>query len=148
MLNNQRVYGKKKKTCSKPPTRWFRLGVFNMNRLLRDEPVLQLLCAVPKCRRGFSLVRPQLLFATVFGVAAQQLQVVFVIFPVAQMSCVFFFSDVGCYHFIGTHARLTFRVRAHRFFGGGIVFLGGRKGHFSICCSHTQPAEISCHDCG
>ena len=85
-----------------------------MNRLLRDEPVLQLLCAVPKCRRGFSLVRPQLLFATVFGVAAQQLQVVFVIFPVAQMSCVLF-SDVGCYHFIGTYARLTFRVRAHNF---------------------------------
>ena len=26
-----------------------------------------------------------------------------------------FFSDVGCYHFIGTYARLTFRVRAHNF---------------------------------
>ena len=31
-----------------------------------------------------------------------------------QMSCVFF-SDVGYYHFIGTYARLTFRVRAHNF---------------------------------
>ena len=26
-----------------------------------------------------------------------------------------YFSDVGCYHFIGTYARLTFRVRAHNF---------------------------------
>jgi hypothetical protein len=28
---------------------------------------------------------------------------------------VFFLSDVGCYHFIGTYARLSFRVRAHNF---------------------------------
>ena len=30
------------------------------------------------------------------------------------IECVFF-SDVGCYHFIGTYARLTFRVHAHNF---------------------------------
>ena len=43
-------------------------------------------------------------------------------YPDLHVSCVFF-SDVGCYHFIGTYARLTFRVRAHDFslrgsFGG------------------------------
>ena len=44
-----------------------------------------------------------------------------------------FFSDVGCYLFPGTYARLTFRLRAHNF---------SLRGSLGVARLPTQPTRM------
>ena len=53
-------------------------------------------------------------------------------FVKSQLSCVFF-SDVGCYLFPGTYARLTFRLRAHNF---------SLRGSLGVARLPTQPTRM------
>ena len=90
MLNNQRVYGKKKHVPNHQPD-GFDWGCLIWTDFFEMSLYFSSCGAVPKCRRGFSLVRPQLLFATVFGVAGPAASGGFCDFPCGANELVFFF---------------------------------------------------------